>query len=99
MMSFSIEIEFVENKIILFCAINELSEIGLTNIIFTTVGKIIFVKPISDSSLIAQNNIILFSTNSISIENDIIRLVHDVTDTKNQTILLLLFPLSDYILY
>ena len=71
----------------------------VTNNLATTVGKIIFVKPISDSSLIAQNNIILFSTNSISIENDIIRLVHDVTDTKNPTILLLLVPLSGYILF
>ncbi|HET6458877.1 MAG TPA: LamG domain-containing protein, partial [Nitrosopumilaceae archaeon] len=65
----------------------------------TTVGKIAFVKPISDISLIAQNNIILSYTNSNSLENDIIRLAHDVTDIKNPTILLLLVPLSGYILF
>ncbi|MBI3640073.1 MAG: hypothetical protein HY223_07135, partial [Thaumarchaeota archaeon] len=71
----------------------------ITNNLAATVEKIIFVKPISDISLIAQNNIILFSTNSNSIENDIVRLAHDVTDTKNPTIFLLLVPLSGYILF
>ncbi|VVC06271.1 Uncharacterised protein [uncultured archaeon] len=42
-MSFSIELEFVKNKIILFCAIKEISEIGLTNIIFPTVVARLFV--------------------------------------------------------
>src|SRR5690242_16516050 len=61
--------------------------------------KILFIKPtVLEFSLIIHNDITTFFETTNSIKNNSEKLISDLTNTKNPTLLLLLVPLSGYIL-
>src|SRR5690242_12541125 len=61
--------------------------------------KILFIKPtVLEFSLIIHNDITTFFETTNSIKNNSEKLISDLTNTKNPILLLLLVPLSGYIL-